>query len=367
MTTTIMTNYSYGEDCFQELPTVLSNYQVKTIAFIGGKQALAAAASEVTDILTTHDYQVTGQFVYGTDSTRSAIDHLTKIPEIASSDMIFGFGGGRALDTVKMVAHALKKPLFTFPTICSNCAAGTAIAVLYNDDHSFSTYGYPDAPLHLFLNTRIMAKAPTKYFWAGIADGISKGPEVERACLEAEKRGVKLPHTAVLGRAIATSSKEAFYTYGQAGLEDVKANRPSQAVEEIALDILVSTGYASNLVNQPDFYYNSAHAHAFYNGTTAIKRSGEYLHGAIVAFGVMVLHAYFDEQQDLNRVATFNQSLGFPITLAEMGLSLDHLSTIADVALTTMEYQHTPFDRDLFITAIKTADSFGQHLHANKL
>ncbi|MDX5018526.1 glycerol dehydrogenase, partial [Streptococcus suis] len=89
--------------------------------------------------------------------------------------------------------------------------------------------------------------------------------------------------------------------FGEQGLKDVEANLASRAVEEIALDILISTGYASNLVNQPDFYYNSCHAHAFYYGTTAIQRQGEFLHGVVVAFGVLVLHAYFNELEELEK------------------------------------------------------------------
>lgn len=132
------------------------------------------------------------------------------------------------------------------------------------------------------------------------------------------------------------------------------ANRTSPAVDEIALSILVSTAYASNLVNQPDFYFNSAHAHAFYNGTTAIKREGEYLHGAVVAFGVMVLHAYYGEMAELETVARFNKSLGLPVTLAEMGL--------AEADLDTNEYRHTPFEGPAFRQAILTADQFGHSL-----
>lgn len=362
MPTTIMSNYSYGEDCFQDLPQVLSQYQVKTIALVGGQQALASCADEVAAILTQHGYEVTGHFVYGQDATQTTIDRLVATSGIAQADMIFGFGGGRALDAVKMVAHALKKPMFAFPTICSTCAAGTAITVLYKDDHSFSHYGYPDAPLHIFINTRVLAQAPDKYFWAGIADGISKAPEVDRASRYAQEQGLVLPHTAVLGRSIALSSKEAFYRYGAQALADVAANRTSPAVDEIALSILVSTAYASNLVNQPDFYYNSAHAHAFYNGTTAVKREGEYLHGAVVAFGVMVLHAYYGEMAELETVARFNKSLGFPVTLAEMGLTAADVETIVAVALTTNEYQHTPFDGPAFHQAILTADQFGQSL-----
>ena len=128
----------------------------------------------------------------------------------------------------------------------------------------------------------MIAKAPKEYFWAGVGDGISKAPEVEHAVAAAVERGVELPHTAVLGAAIAASSKDAFYKYGEQGIKDVENRTVSRAIEEIALDILVSTGYASNLVNQDDFYYNSCHAHAFYNATTAIKKEKEPLHGQVV-------------------------------------------------------------------------------------
>ena len=37
MTTTIMSNYSYGVDAYKELPDVLKKYDFKKIAFIGGE------------------------------------------------------------------------------------------------------------------------------------------------------------------------------------------------------------------------------------------------------------------------------------------------------------------------------------------
>ncbi|MGT2753295.1 iron-containing alcohol dehydrogenase family protein [Streptococcus ovis] len=363
MATNVMANYSYGEDCFQEIPNVMASYHVKRVVLIGGKRALESSAAEVKAVLEQAGIQVTGSFVYGIDSTQSNIDKLVATPEVQEADAIFGFGGGKAIDTAKVVATELEKDIFTFPTICSNCSAGTAIAVVYNDDHSFLKYSLTVAPLHIFINTRVIAHAPEKYFWAGIGDGISKAPEVERAVKEAKKNGLDhLPHTAVLGQAVALSSKDAFYEYGAQGLSDVRNHHASRAVEEIALDIVVSTGYASNLVNQPDFYYNSCHAHAFYNGTTAVAREGEYLHGVVVSFGVLVLHAYFDEQEELERVARFNKSIGLPTTLAEIGLTDKDIQTVVQVALTTNEYKHTPFDPDRFAEAIRVADRLGQSL-----
>lgn len=362
MVTNRMSNYSVGVNCFEELPEVLKPYHVQKIVFIGGERALKSSEADVRRILENNGFEITGSFVYGKDSTQSAIDKLIATPEVAAADIIFGFGGGRALDTTKMVAKALDKPTFTFPTICSNCSAGTAIAVIYNEDHSLKEYGYPDAPLHIFINTKVIAEAPAKYFWAGIADGISKAPEVERASNEALKRGDKWSHTAVLGRAIALSSLDAFYQYGQQGLEDVRNHQATKAVEEIALAIVVSTGYASNLVNQPDFYFNTCHAHAFYNGTTAVKREGEHLHGVVVSFGVMVLHAYYNEADKLKEVATFNRSLGLPVTLGEIGLTDADIPTIVAVVMETNECKHTPFEAERFAQAIREADHFGRQM-----
>lgn len=59
----------------------------------------------------------------------------------------------------------------------------------------------------------------------------------------------------------------------------------------------VSTGYVSNLTNQPEYYYNSSIAHAFYNGSCSIARDGHHLHGEVVSFGVLVLYAYAKEKK----------------------------------------------------------------------
>ena len=59
------------------------------------------------------------------------------------ADMIFAVGGGRACDTGKYLANELDKPLFCFPTVASNCAAVTAISVIYHPDGSFANTTIP--------------------------------------------------------------------------------------------------------------------------------------------------------------------------------------------------------------------------------
>ena len=48
---------------------------------------------------------------------------LIAMPEVQNADMVFGVGGGRAVDTVKILCDRIDKPFFTFPNLASNCAS----------------------------------------------------------------------------------------------------------------------------------------------------------------------------------------------------------------------------------------------------
>lgn len=362
LSTQKLSNYSYGPDCFLEMPEILDTYGAQSVVLIGGEKALFAVEDEIVTILQEAGISVTGSFVYGKAATMANIQTLSNREEVQVADVIIGVGGGQALDTTKMVAKQLGKRLVTVPTICSTCAAGTGLAVIYTEEHAFDFYEITGPAIHTFINTRIIAEAPNEYFWAGIGDGISKGPEVTRAMQEAIGRGFEPPHIAVLGRAIAQSSLDSLYKYSHQAMEDVRENRVSAAVEEVVLAIIISTAYASNMVVQPNFDLTTCHAHAFYNGTTVIRASRKHLHGAIVAFGVMVLHAYFDEQDQLAKVAAFNKDLGLPLTLADMSLTQEDIPAIVEYTKSTAEYRNTPFDTEQLAVAIRLADQFGQGL-----
>lgn len=249
-------------------------------------------------------------------------------PACQKADVLIACGGGKALDTVKTAAIELKKIVFTVPTICSNCSAATAIAVVYNDDGSLEGYSYPNRPAHIFINPKIIAEAPAEYFWAGVGDALSKQPEVEHATSAGN-----LEHTAGLGLALAHTCSEPLFTYGVQGLEDVRQNLSSEAVKQIALDIVVNTGYVSNLTNQNDYYYNSSVAHAFYNATCSIPREGTYLHGEVVSLGVLVLFAYTGKTENLERYAAFNKQMGLPVTLEQVGLSESDIPACASTRM----------------------------------
>ena len=174
-----------------------------------------------------------------------------------------------------------------------------------------------------------------------------------------------LEHTAALGLALAHTCSEPLFAYGEQGLKDVRAKVSSEAVRQIALDIVVNTGYVSNLTNQTDFYYNSSVAHAFYNASCSIDRPGSYLHGEVVSFGVLVLLAYIGDEENLARYAAFNKKLGLPVTLEAVGLDESFIPALCEAAHATNEWRQgnpEPFSDGRFAQAIKDADAFGKRL-----
>ena len=181
MRTIQMSDYTVGEDAFDAIPETLASYGAKTVVLVGGERALAAAAPGIKEALAGTDIEVLDTIVYGKDSTRTNVNRLLDAPAFRDADVAFAIGGGKAIDTVKTASSELNKTVFSVPTICSNCSAATAIAVIYHDDGSLEGYAYPPCPSHIFINPRIIAEAPEEYFWAGIGDALSKQPEVEWA------------------------------------------------------------------------------------------------------------------------------------------------------------------------------------------
>ena len=73
MRTIGMSDYTVGEDCFDELPGALAEYGATKVAIIGGKRALAAALPGIEAALEGTDVEVLETRVYGTNSTRAPL------------------------------------------------------------------------------------------------------------------------------------------------------------------------------------------------------------------------------------------------------------------------------------------------------
>lgn len=357
-------NYSVGENCYSEIPYITRKYGKKA-AVIGGKTAMEKAKDALLSGVLNSSIEILDFLWYGGNSTMENIEKLRENPNVQSADMLFAVGGGRACDTVKTLADMLDKPLFTFPTLASNCAGSTALCVIYNQDGSFKEYYYPkQPPYHVFINTKIIAESPYYMFWAGIGDALSKEYEVEFAC-----RDKNLYHTPLLGLGIAKTCTSPLIELGKKALSDCRTNTASFELEQVALDIIMLTGIVSNCevhINQPDpddkYYYNSSLAHCVYYGSSLIPECEKHLHGEIVAFGVLCLLTYDNQLEEREKILNFNRSVGLPVTMDEIGLTNKDLPVVAKKAASVVEWSYVPGKptEEKFIKAIKDADNEGK-------
>lgn len=349
-------SYTIGAaDVYEKIPKICGAYGRK-IAIIGGKTALSKAEDAIRAGLQGSDFSITGVFWYGGDACYDNINALCEKKEVQEADMIFGVGGGRALDTVKVVTKRLKKPMFAFPTIASNCAPTTMVAVIYNSDHTFHGLEYPETPpTHTFINTKIISEAPREYIWAGIGDALSKQYESSFSA-----RGRDLPHSDQLGVDIGSNCAAPLLRYGKKAMDDVDAGRTSYELTQVILNIIVTTGLVSVLVDQD---YNSAVAHSIYYASTMLpapEDGSKRLHGQVVAYGVLVQLAVDKQFDQFADVYAFNKSIGLPTCLADIYVD----ETLRDKLIEHALYQDDlscvpyPVTREMFDEALTYIENY---------
>lgn len=355
--TVTLPNYMIGEDVYRKAGAILKKHG-KTAVVVGGKTAMEKAADEIIESLKADGISVTGKEWFGGDSTYENVEMLKQDPAVQKADMILAVGGGKACDTCKVLAEQTDKALFAFPTIASNCAPCTALAIMYDTQGRFKDNFYSARPpLFVFINDRIIAQAPVKYLQAGIGDALSKEAEVALAL-----RHVELDQNLLLGLSLCAACTEPLLKYGEEAMKACEENRTCAALQEVALDIVISTGLVSNMTVCPEFYYNTNLAHCFYYGATIFPVYHDHLHGFWVAYGVLVLLDYDNQTELRDRVMNFYRKVGLPVTLAQVGLTKEDLPALADKASKVPGWHVDGYEltKEKFMQAVLNVDALGR-------
>jgi len=353
-------SYTVGVDPYTKIPEICCPYG-KKIAVIGGKTALHKAQAEIEKAIKASGLEILEVVWYGGDSTPENVELLKQNPSVQNADMLFGVGGGRAIDTCKMTAHDLKKPFFTFPTIASTCAACTGVAVQYYPNGEFRGLYLSNIPAkHIFISTKIIAEAPDSYLWAGIGDTLAKHYESTFS-----SRGDELEHFNALGINISSLSVDPLVKYGKKAMVDCRENHPSPELEQTILAIIISTGLVSNLVDND---YNSSLAHAVYYGVTSLGKAAEnHLHGEIVSYGVLVLLTLDQQVKEMERIFKFNKSIKLPTKLADLDiLKQKDLESLIQKASETNDLVHVPYKitQTMIREAILELEDYNKNIEA---
>lgn len=368
-------NYTIGEEAYQKVNEVCIHYGTKAL-LIGGELALKAGKEKLERAIEGIDekqiskqinqklrmtaygdekntgesnsamnenpkrVQIVDTILFGTDCTYARMEELARYAISCGAEMIFGMGGGKALDTAKGTAEKAGLPVFTFPTIAATCAATTALSVVYKEDGNFDSFYFYDKPArHSFIDTEIIACAPERYLRAGMGDTLGKYFECHFAA-----RGDELHHSSALGREISNMCYLPLLTYGEEAMKECRENHAGVALQQAVLANIVSTGLVSLMVLDE---YNCAIAHSVYYGLVLLPGfEEENLHGDVVAYGVLVQLMVDGEEQQTKEMKTFLKKLGIRTTLAEMGALLDKeaLKDVLKETVTGPDMEHIPYE-----------------------
>lgn len=348
-------SYSIGDKIYEKIGPVCESYGKKVLV-IGGRKALAAAYDKIAAYVAQTNLEIIGTEIYGENCTYATVERLRALPLYQEADMVFGVGGGKALDTVKCLCIPDDKPVFSFPTIASNCAATTSVSILYNEDGTFLKPHFFIRPvMHAFIDTQIIAQAPSQYMWAGIGDTYAKYYEALIS-----SRDERLEHFTAVGVAVSQMCRDPLLLYSAQALEDHKQGLCTYAVEQVVLAIVVTTGIASIFLTKdytPD--YNSGLAHAIFYALTAYPVIEErHLHGEVVAFGILIALLVDGQKEEFEKIYELNKSTGLPTRLSDIEIAPAQWEECLKVIPTMSDVAHYPYKvtRPMLEDAMKTLE-----------
>ncbi len=296
---------------------------------IGGDRTRSLIQSQLLPVLAAADL-VAAIGSYGADCSEAANAQLKQLATDHHADLIIAVGGGKAMDTAKLVADQLHLPIVTIPTSGATCAAWTALSNIYSEAGAFQyDVALNRCPDLLVLDYDLIMTAPQRTLVAGIGDAIAKWYEASVSSGSSERTLLinAVQQARVLRDILLQKSAIALDTPGSDSWQDV--------VDASVLMAGVTGGIGGAQCR-------TVAAHAVHNGLTHLAASHGMLHGEKVAYGILVQLRLEEMLQGNQLAATARQQLlqfygeiGLPQTLADLGLadcSIAQLQQAAEVA-----------------------------------
>lgn len=318
--------YVSGENVLTQLKDYLAPY--KNPAIITGTKSYQVFKNYYTEVL---DCPV---FVY--DGTASEEDSRRLALEIKKADVVIAIGGGKVLDTAKMAVEELNADLFIIPTLISNCAPFAPVMAVYNPNHSFKSIRYAEKCASLTLiDLNLLLATPKDYFIAGIGDTLAKWYEIEALTrnLPDDKK------TAFISMGIA--SAKAIYSIlmedSESALQALESQTVNPAFGRIADTII---GLAGTVGGFAADYGRTAGAHAVHNALSYLPETHDKLHGAKVAYGILVQLAYTGDIDQIHAILPFYKKIQLPTSLNDLDVNTsnrENLMKVAEFAASSQE------------------------------
>ncbi len=359
--------YVQGEDELLNLGFFVTTYG-KSALLIAHKEDVARVKEQLD--ATAKKFKI--EFIesnFGGECSRKEIARLQEVAKKNKCACTIGLGGGKAIDTAKCVAQG--DNLIIVPTIAATDAPTSHSAVIYTEDGAFEYYAFlKNSPSVVLIDTKVIAKAPTRFLVSGMGDAVSTYFEARATQQAFGNVNAGLPCGVTAGltepavgtktaMALATLCYETLLDEGAKAKAACDSNKVTPAFENIieANSLLSGLGFESG---------GLAAAHAIHNGLTVLEGTHKMYHGEKVAFGTLVqLVLENAPEEEIYEVIDFCLTVGLPVCLADIGvesLSEEELKAVSEKACLPEETIHNmpfPVTADAVAGAILVADKIG--------
>ena len=247
------------------------------------------------------------QFVWHTsiDNQIKSINIIEKNVKKDKSNLIVGIGGGRSVDTAKLISYNLSIPFVSLPTAASHDGmASPFVSVKSDKPHSIVA----SAPMGVFVDIDIIKKAPSKLLASGCGDLIANIIAVKDWQLGHKKTkeyyGRYAADLAMMSAKIVMENSSEF---AKKGLD-----------ERVIVEGLISAGVASCIAGSSRPC--SGAEHLFSHALDKIA-PGIGLHGEKCGIGSILMAKL--QGQDWKKIIKTWKDVGAPTTAKQIGLKSD--------------------------------------------
>ena len=308
--------YRYGTNAIDNIPKLLKEYNANNILILHGNVSWKKAKPYFSSILNDVGFNLMLE-KFGGECSFVEGQRVLDIIKKNNIDFIIGVGGGKLCDLVLHAAELANIPFGVVPTLASNCAPWTPLAVMYKENGlaEGKTFHINRQAAFLLMDPRIIIDAPIDYFIAGIADTIAKWYESD---LILQQDMCKNEPMLQMARYSAKMCKDTLLSVADKAIEDMK-NQEITSEFLIASEIIISI--AGLVGGFGDVYSRNTAAHSIHDAISAyLPEVHKYLHGEKVAYGILYQLSLEENWSEIDRLLPFYKSHNLPISLTEMGV-----------------------------------------------
>jgi len=303
-------NYYSHPGALDRLGEFFSATELNGALWIGGPRASAAAEPYLPEFRDAGPRRI----VFSGHCTETLVARLAVR---VGPGPVIGLGGGSALDTAKAVAVRTGRPFVAIPTVAATCAAWTPLSVWYDEEGRALRFEvFPQGAFLVLVEPQILAEAPVEYLQAGIGDTLAKWYEAKVLTTGAPR----LPLAAQLGLDLSWTIRNRLLDQGARALEANRQRATTTDFIDVVDGIIAGGGSVGGFGER---FTRVAAAHSVHNGLTALPEMATILHGAKVAFGILVQLGLEGNTHERQALVQAYGRLGLPATLSDLGLDRD--------------------------------------------